>query len=211
MTDEMVDLTNCDREPIHIPGLIQPQGVLLVLQASTLEIIQVSSNTQAIIGRQPQHLLGKQLSDLLDAKQIKTIQQCLTEDFENINPLNLSIKHGNKSIYFDGIVHRLAPVIILELERKKAKGKTDFFDFYSQVKATITRIQKAPTLLEMSQLVVKEVRRITGFDRVMVYRFDREGAGSVIAEDTDLETPYLDLHYPLISPSKPDNSIPSTG
>lgn len=151
MSDETVDLTNCDREPIHIPGLIQPHGVLLVLQDSTLEIVQVSSNTQEIIGREPQELLGKPLSDLLDAKQIKLIQHCLAEDFENINPLNLSIKRLNKSIYFDGIVNRLDTVIILEIERKKAKGKTNFFDFYQQVRGTITRIQKAPTLLEMSK------------------------------------------------------------
>ncbi|MEH1934384.1 MAG: ATP-binding protein [Nostoc sp.] len=196
MTDETIDLTNCDREPIHTPSLIQPHGVLLVLQDPTLEIIQVSSNTQEVIGRQHEKLLGKPLSDLLDVKQIKLIQQCLTEDFESINPLNLSIKHLNKSIYFDGILHRLDNIIILELEQKKAKGKTGFFDFYQQVKGTITRIQKAPTLLEMCQIVVKEVRQITGFDRVMVYRFDREGAGSVIAEDTNQETPYLDLHYP---------------
>ncbi|OYE05743.1 ATP-binding protein [Nostoc sp. 'Peltigera membranacea cyanobiont' 232] len=196
MTDETIDLKNCDREPIHIPNLIQPHGVLLVLQDPTLEIIQVSSNTQEVIGRQPEKLLGKPLSDLLDAKQIKLIQQCLAEDFESINPLNLSIKCLNKSIHFDGIVHRLDTTIILEFEQKKARGKAGFFDFYQQVRGTITRIQKAPTLLEMCEIVVTEVRRITGFERVMVYQFDREGAGSVIAEDTSLETPYLDLHYP---------------
>ncbi|MBR8838950.1 MAG: GAF domain-containing protein [Stigonema ocellatum SAG 48.90 = DSM 106950] len=195
MSDETIDLTNCDREPIDIPGLIKPHGVLLVLQDPTLEIVQVSSNTQ-LVGRQPEELLGKPLSDLLDAKEINLIQQCLAEDFESINPLNLSIKRLNKSMYFDGIVHRMPPVIIIELEQKKTKGKTGFFDFYQQVRGTITRIQKAPTLLEMCQIVVKEVRRITGFDRVMVYRFDQEGAGSVIAEDTNQETPYLDLHYP---------------
>ena len=93
-------------------------------------------------------------------------------------------------------MHRLEAAIVLELEPKKAKGKTDFFDFYQQVKGTITRIQQAPTLLDMSQIVVKEVRRITGFDRVMVYRFDPDGAGSVIAEDTNQEASYLNLHYP---------------
>ncbi|MEH1886954.1 ATP-binding protein [Nostoc sp.] len=196
MTDETIDLKNCDREPIHIPNLIQPHGVLLVLQDPTLEIIQVSSNTQEVIGRQPEKLLGKPLSDLLDAKQIKLIQQCLAEDFESINPLSLSIKCLNKSIHFDGIVHRLDTTIILELEQKKARSKAGFFDFYQQVRGTITRIQKAPTLLEMCQIVVTEVRRITGFERVMVYQFDSEGAGRVIAEDTSLETPYLDLHYP---------------
>ncbi len=196
ITDETIDLTNCDREPIHIPNLIQPHGVLLVLQAPTLEIIQVSSNSQEVVARQPEELLGKPLSYLFNVKQIKLIQQCLAEDFESINPLNLSIKRLNKSIYFDGIVHRLDNIIILELEPKQAKGQISFFNFYQQVRGTITRIQKAPTLLGMCQIVVTEVRRITGFERVMVYKFDQEGAGSVIAEDTNQETPYLDLHYP---------------
>ncbi|MBD2437758.1 ATP-binding protein [Nostoc sp. FACHB-110] len=193
---ETIDLTNCDKEPIHIPGLVQPHGALLVLQAHNLEIIQVSSNTLKVIGHQPQDLLGKLLSELLDKKQIQKIQQCLTEDFEYVNPLNLSIKHLKKSIDFDGIVHRLDSVIILELEPKNTKKNPDFLDFYHQVKGTIIRIQKAPTLLDMCQIVVKEVRRITGFERVMVYRFDPQGAGCVIAEDTDQEIPYLDLHYP---------------
>ena len=75
MTNEIIDLTNCDREPIHIPSLIQPHGVLLVLKDPTLEILQVSSNTQEVVGRQPDELLGKPLSDLLNVKQIKRIKQ----------------------------------------------------------------------------------------------------------------------------------------
>jgi two-component system, chemotaxis family, sensor kinase Cph1 len=126
MTDRTIDLTNCDREQIHLPGLIQPHGVLFVLQELKLEIIQVSSNSHAEIGRQPEELLGKPLSDLLNPKQIKLIQQCLAEDFESINPLYLSIKQQNKSIFFEGIVHRLESVIILELERKKRKKKQTF-------------------------------------------------------------------------------------
>lgn len=196
MTDFVsIDLTNCDREPIHIPGLLQPHGVLLVLQSS-LEIIQVSRNTEAVIGRQPEELLGKPLSDLLDQAQIQRIQQCLSEDFESVNPLRLSINTLEGSIDCDGIVHRCDGVILLELEPKATTGKPDFFDFYHQVKEPITRIQKAPTLLDMCQIVVKEIRRITGFDRVMVYQFDSEEAGCVIAEDTDQEMPYLNLHYP---------------
>jgi light-regulated signal transduction histidine kinase (bacteriophytochrome) len=191
-----IDLTNCDREPIHIPGLIQPHGVLLVLQDPTLEIVQVSNNTEAVIARHHEDLLGKPLANLLDVKQVKLIQQCLAEDFECINPLNLAIACSNKACEFDGIVHRVNNAIILELEPKTTKDRPDFLEFYQQVKGTITRIQKAPTLLEMCQVVVREVRRVTGFDRVMVYRFDTDGAGRVIAEDTNQETPYLDLHYP---------------
>jgi light-regulated signal transduction histidine kinase (bacteriophytochrome) len=191
-----VDLTNCDREPIHIPGLIQPHGVLLVLQEPGLDIIQVSDNTHTVLGHTPEDLLGQSLASVLNPTNIQNIQGCLAEDFESTNPLLLSITGPEGVVEFDGIVHRWGGVVMLELE-PKARGKApDFFDFYHQVKGPISRLQKAPTLLEMCQAVVKEIRRLTGFERVMVYRFDADGAGIVIAEDTDQDTPYLDLHYP---------------
>lgn len=197
MTHQAVDLTNCDREPIHIPGLIQPHGTLLVLQEPDLTIIQVGSNTFELIGQHPQDLLGKPLSALLAPKQIATIRQCLSEDFEHVNPLDISIKRAAKLLRFDGIVHRQKALIFLELEPKQKSQKADFVEFYQRVKGTITKLQKAPTLLEMSEAVVKEVRKVTEFDRVMVYQFDAEGAGRVIAEDrADALTPYLGLHYP---------------
>lgn len=196
MTQQTVDLTNCDREPIHIPGLIQPHGVLLVLQAPTLEIIQVSNNTSVWLGRSPAALLGKPLSSLLDAKQLATIEQCLAGDFECLNPVDLCIQLDSELRSFDGIVHQCDGVVLLELEPNLTDEKNSFFDFYQQVRGTITKIQKAPTLRAMSQVVVNEVRKITGFDRVMVYQFDADGAGTVIAEDTDHETSFLDLRYP---------------
>ncbi len=191
-----LDLTNCDREPIHIPGLIQPHGVLLVLREPSLEIIQVSRNTEEIIGQRPEGLLNKPLSELLNPSDIEEIQQCLKEDFDCVNPLNLSIKSPKGTMIFDGVVHRWDQVVILELEPKRGNQQPNFFDFYHQVKSPIARLQKAPTLLEMCQVVVKEIRRITGFDRVMVYQFDSEGIGQVIAEDTNQDHSYLSLHYP---------------
>lgn len=207
MNDKSIDLTNCDREPIHIPGLIQPHGILLVLQEPTLEIIQSSTNTQEIMGCLPADLLGKRLSKVLPAKQIKSIRQCLSGDFDSINPLNLSMRCSDKLLYFDGIVHHSESVIILELEPRKAKEKTDFFDFYQQTRKIITRIQKSPSLLEMCNVVVQEIRKITGFDRVMIYRFAQDGSGSVIAEDTDQETSYLNLHYPPSDIPKPARQL----
>lgn len=197
MTNQAVDLTDCDREPIHIPGLIQPHGALLVLQEPDLTIIQVSANTFELIGHPPQDLLGKPLSALLAPKQIATIRQCLSGDFEHVNPLDISIKRAAKLLRFDGIVHRQNALIVLELEPKQKSQKADFFEFYQRVKGTITKIQKAPTLLGMSDSVVKEVRKVTGFDRVMVYQFDADGSGRVIAEDrAEALTPYLGLHFP---------------
>jgi two-component system, chemotaxis family, sensor kinase Cph1 len=194
--DNVVDLTNCAQEPIHIPGLIQPHGVLFVLEPATLRIVQVSRNTKEVLDRKSEELLGKPLSDLLDDKQIQIIRQCLEKEFESVNPIDLSIKRSGRSRYFDGIVHALHPLIVLELERRSIKSTKNYLEFYQQVRGVIAQTQKAKTLLEMSQVVVESIRRITGFDRVMVYRFDKDGSGIVIAEDTNQEIPYLNLRYP---------------
>ncbi len=197
VTSQTVDLTNCDRELIHIPGAIQPHGMLFVLKEPQLEIVQVSNNTIGIIGSHPQDLLNKRLKDLLGSEQVDSIQKCLGEDFECINPLKISIKNQDQILIFDGIIHRSDKLIILELESTKTKENADFFSFYHLVKGSISKMQNASRLHDLCQIIVKEVRKLTGFDRVMLYKFEPEGVGTVIAEDTlDSSIPYLNLRYP---------------
>ncbi len=198
VTAQIVDWSNWEQENIHIPGSIQPHGILLALKEPELEILQVSNNTYSIIGIAPDDLLGKPLKALLDSKQISSLKSCLLADFETVNPLRITVKTNNKKIKFDGIIHRQnCDVLILDLEPTDAKLKTNFFNFHKLVNISLIKMQNASTLQELCQIFAKEVRKLTGFDRVMIYQFDREGAGTVIAEDK-LESlnPYLDLHYP---------------
>ncbi len=192
-----LNLTNCDREPIHIPGSIQPHGVVLVINAADLAIVQVSRNVAKQLGRSPEQLLNQSLGTLLNAAQLAAIAGCLSQDFESINPMQIVIQVGGQDSVFDGIIHRFDPYLILELEPNLSQRTADFFGFHRLVKGAINRLQRATTLEQMSQIIVQEVRQLTGFDRVMVYQFDEVGVGAVIAEDRreDL-TPYLGLHYP---------------
>lgn len=198
LTIETVNLTNCDREPIHIPGSIQPHGILLVLAEPMLVIEQVSNNTERLIGIPPHNLLGQPLTTLLNAEQIMALQNCLQGNFEHINPLKMLIQVAGRVISFDGIIHRsLQDEIILELEPVSETETSDFFDFYQMTKHTLTKIQQATNLSQLCAVMVKEVRRLTGFDRIMIYQFDADGAGNVIAEDkADKLEPFLGLHYP---------------
>ncbi|MBD2604613.1 GAF domain-containing protein [Scytonema hofmannii FACHB-248] len=192
-----VDLTNCDREPIHIPGLIQPYGILFVLQQPELTILQVSKNTFDLIGIHPEELLGKQLQYLLDIQQVSTLQQCLSTDFESVNAIKISLETPQNTFLFDGVIHHSQEVLILELLPTISQTNQDFLSFYQLVKAPLNQIQNTLNLQELCQVLAKQVRKITEFDRVMIYRFDEEGAGKVIAEDKLEEiTPYLSLHYP---------------
>ncbi|NJN62482.1 MAG: GAF domain-containing protein [Coleofasciculaceae cyanobacterium RL_1_1] len=200
-SSELFDLTNCDREPIHRPGFIQPHGLLLVLSDPDLYIRQVSSNAQKIVAIAPQDLLGHPLSNFINADTIAAIHGCLDRSFEHINPLPLTFTGGqDTSQPFNGIVHR-APSgeIVLELEPSFATEQHDFFQFHRQVKDTLLALQTTRNLDELCSLIVNNVQRLTGFDRVMVYQFNHQGDGHVIAEtitpDLNLES-FLGLRYP---------------
>lgn len=192
-----VSLTNCDREPIHIPSAIQPHGVLLTFTEDDFTILQVSQNSVALLGLAPAALQGQPLTCLFTAIQLEQIRGCLMTEFEHANPLKLTVTVEDQVCALSGVVHRSGPVIVLELEAIKASQDVGFFDFYRLVKAPIHQLQRTHTLTELCQTATTEIRRITGFDRVMVYRFDPAGAGQVIAEDrqADLDS-LMGLHFP---------------
>ncbi|MEH1829371.1 MAG: ATP-binding protein [Nostoc sp.] len=195
-TAQATALTNHDRKPIHIPGSIQPHGVLLAL-STQLEILQVSNNTQAYLGKEPENLLGKPLSDLFEARQVEIVKECLGKKIGSSNAFKALINTLNGGKYFDAIVHRLEETVILELEPTNSESELSFLGFYSLAGEAIAKMQSTSNLVEFLHLVAEEVQKIIGFDRVMVYQFDESEAGSVVAEvkREDL-SPYLGLHYP---------------
>ncbi len=187
-----VDLTTCDREPIHIPGSIQPHGLLIALSEPDLSMIQVSANAPVFTGLMPVELLGRPLGGLLDAPSMQRLDvalagACPQED----NPLRITIAEQA----FDGLVHRHKGVVILELE----PHELDRDDAPSAVyfRAALARMTAAPSMQSLCTTVARDVRLLTGYDRVMVYRFDEDHHGEVVAEACrdDLES-FLGLHYP---------------
>jgi two-component system, chemotaxis family, sensor kinase Cph1 len=192
-----LSLTSCDREPIHIPSAIQPHGVLLTFSETDFTILQISQNSEAFLGKKPEAFIGKPLSILMKQEQIEAIRGCVNAEFENVNPLHLKLSVKGKSQSFEGVVHHSDGVIVLELEHSIKQKAVDFFDFYKFVKVPINHLQNTQTLSELSQQAVTEIRSITGFDRVMLYRFDEDGSGHVIAESkADKSESFLGLHYP---------------
>jgi light-regulated signal transduction histidine kinase (bacteriophytochrome) len=199
IVNQPITLTNCDREPIHIPNAIQPHGIFLIFNEEDLQISQISDNTELLLGYSPHELLNQSLNKLFNAEDINSIIQCLARDFEAINPLNLKVLNSQKQIIpFYGIVHRsLENLLILELEPCNGDEPDNFWQFYQLTRQLLTKIQNADNLNTLSQLIAEEIREVTGFDRVMIYRFDEDGAGEVIAETkrNDL-TSFLGLRYP---------------
>ena len=131
--EEAVTLTNCDREPIHVPSSIQPHGVLLVLSEPDIKIMQVSENTFDLLGLTPAELLDRRLDEFISSEHIEAISSCLDRSFEHINPIPLSFytPEDFSTLSFNGIVHRaITGELVLELEPTVSIIKNDFFQFY---------------------------------------------------------------------------------
>lgn len=206
-----INVNSLKEAPIHLSSQIQPHGILLVLDEPDLKILQVSNNTWNIFGMNAEDILQKNLDDLLDSFQIERIKTGLLEgNIEFINPTKIWIrKKGDDYIVFDAVFHRNSEgFLILELEPAISQENIPFLSFYHLAKASINELEKTANLRDFCQIIVKEVRKVTGFDRVMLYKFDDDGHGSVVAEEKidNLES-YLGLHYPESDIPKPARKL----
>jgi chemotaxis family two-component system sensor kinase Cph1 len=195
-----INFTNFEAQPIHTSGAIQPHGVVLVLQEPELSILQVSTNSFALFGISPQDMLHKQLEEVLDPFQIERIKAGLAEEsLDFINPTKIWVRRkGDDYLVFDAVFHRSHDgFLILELEPALSQENIPFLSFYHLARASINQLEATSNLRDFCQIIVREVRKVTGFDRVMLYKFDDDNHGIVVAEEKLEEMePYLGLHYP---------------
>lgn len=183
--------TDCDREPIHIPGSIQPHGVLLAFREPTLISSHISSNVKEFFGLDADELLGRPIATVLGEPGAERIRRAIARpQIDLSNPLSLSA--GGRS--FDGTLHRNGVATILELEPRVA---IDSLQVEARLRVALTRLYAAQTADELGALAVEEVRSLTEFDRVMLYRFDQDDHGEVVQESkaSELES-FKGLHYP---------------
>jgi two-component system, chemotaxis family, sensor kinase Cph1 len=197
-----VDLAQLKQPAIHVLTQIQAHGVLLVLQEPDLQILQVSSNTSSLFGIAPNDMLNLNLEDVLDLFQVDRLKAGLAHDnLDLVNPTKVWIRkkeRGDDYLVFDAVFHRSADgFLVLELEPAFAQENIPFLSFYHLARASINQLETTSNLHDFCQIIVQEVRKVTGFDRVMLYKFDDDGHGTVLAEEKlDEMEPYLGLHFP---------------
>ena len=195
---EEVNLTNCDREQIHLSGHIQPHGILIAIKEPDLEIVQVSENVICFFDFPASYLLNQPLQKLFPQSQIDILITLLSqENFAVFNPIKLTAEVDDKKYECESIIHRSGELIILEIELLSKYSNLDL-DFYHIAQSSALNIRKANDFVEMSDLLVKEIRKITQYDRVLLYRFEPDESGVVVAESKvqHLES-FLGLHYPV--------------
>lgn len=192
------DLSNCERELIHLSGSIQPHGVMLVLSEPQFEIVQVSTNTAQHLGRHPEDLLGRPL-ETLGLEFAASVRELAKErDLTEPQALRLPIV-GQELRNATVLVHRPSSGgVIVELENISLGGSRRATPSLAhRLTPLVTQLSSAHSFGALSDLVVRSLRDLIGYDRVMVYRFDEDGHGAIVAEakEAALES-FLHRHYP---------------
>ncbi|SNS87646.1 Bacteriophytochrome (light-regulated signal transduction histidine kinase) [Sphingomonas laterariae] len=191
--DFAVDLTNCDREPIHVLGIIQPFGYLVAVTADWI-VNRVSANIAELTGAGPHHMLGRPLSDFISADGLHAIRNRLAvmrgpDAVERLFAQKLTADGGA----FDVAVHMVSDLFVIEAEPAVEDG----LEAAAMVRAMVNRLDQTDNMTAFLREGARQVRAITGFDRVMVYRFDEQLSGEVVAEALRPGTEsFLGLHYP---------------
>ena len=192
------DLDTCAREPIHVPGAIQPFGVMLITKVGSTMISQASVNTSSIFGIEPPDVLGVDLDRVFGTDNAARIVQGLEgTNWKEVNPLKLTVDAAGTFVPVNVIIHRHDGLNFIEIEKIVPEGEDAALRSYQMIQAALLRLQRSLNIPDLWSTVVAEVQRVTGYDRVMVYKFDRDEHGSVIAEQKRKDQPsLLGLHYP---------------
>lgn len=193
-------LSECDREPIHTPGSIQPHGMLLVCTEPHWTIVQVSANTDRYLGIAPSQILNRSLLEFLSEAQALTCQTVLDGNALQEGNVVFLFQYecpGDPAKPLNVFAHRHKGLLIVELETVPVKAGLGHEALMFQLKHMLSRSREQQDAQQFWNAIIHDIKRITGFDRVMVYEFEPEGHGSIIAEvkEANLET-YLGLHYP---------------
>ncbi|TDQ11080.1 ATP-binding protein [Pedobacter metabolipauper] len=197
MNNYQVDLTNCDKEPIHIPGKVQSHGFLIAISSLTFQVTYVSENVTEFLDLSAVKILDMDASALgaffskdgedIDLGQLLKLGKS-QNSFDIINPYKFRIK--DEPYYL--IIHQSADDFVLEFEQITLE-----YDIQNIIGRSISQILTNKSLIGLLSNAAQEVKNIIEYDRVMIYRFLDDGHGEVVAEvkNEDLE-PFFGLHYP---------------
>jgi light-regulated signal transduction histidine kinase (bacteriophytochrome) len=188
-----VDLTNCDREPIHILGAIQPIGFLIALTSDWL-VARVSANVGEFIDRRPQDLFGRSLDTVFSKKAVHDLRNraAMLRGPDAVERLfDCALIDGAST--FDVALHFSGGNLVIEAEPSSGEHG----DATGIVRSMMARLDQAADIASFYREGARQVRSLIGFDRVMVYRFAPDGSGEVVAEACRSGIGrFIGLHYP---------------
>lgn len=192
-----VNLTNCDREPIHIPGSIQPHGAMLVMDQSGEKLLFASANIASITGYRGDLIPGTAISFIVGEKNAHDFRNAAAKAQQpGSSSVVLGLRFPGKTLLFDAVIHTHKRRTFVEIERCVDRGRSAR-EALDLTRSVIRRIGREETVEGVAATGVRLVRAMLGYDRVMVYQFLHNGAGRVIAEaKSPMLGSFMGQHFP---------------
>lgn len=194
------DATFCSKQPLHLINKIQPHGILLVVSKADLVVQQASANAEALLGVPLQNILNLKasLSSLFATASVEEIQQKSQSGFFRI-PVALMVQLSTTPASYIATLHEKDECLLIEIEFQNALRESDrsFSTAYAKLQSLMSAITLCTTVEEVASTVAREMKTLGQFDKVMVYTFDEEWNGTVIAEAMEAGMDaYLGLKFP---------------
>lgn len=184
----------CEREPVHVPGAIQPCGALIALDAAMTRVVQVSANAGSLLGLDIGSALGAECADALPADLLQRVRQGLCAS----DPRSCTFEHDWPFAGTGRLLHVQAYVssgrVVLEFE---PEADVSARERLAGLRHDIDRLADLDDPAVVLTTLVDAVRGLTGHQRVMVYVFDEDWHGRVVAESVaEGAARYLDHRFP---------------
>ena len=192
LTVPVFDDAACEREPIHSPGAVQPHGAILAVLMDTWLVSHASANLESIIGRPVEGVLGRPLGEVIGEEAGHTLWAGRWDSEPTLERVCHLPQAGDASLRLRS--YRSGRHLCIDIE---PIGADPHYQLPHLLARVLQSFARAHTAVELCELAVVGMKAITGYDRVMAYRFGEDGHGEVIAEarETHLE-PFIGLHYP---------------
>jgi light-regulated signal transduction histidine kinase (bacteriophytochrome) len=188
-------LDNCAQEPIHIPGSIQPHGALIAFDAQG-RLSHASANVATLLGWQPAFGQTLRPTDLEAHEGVHALIAEALSDTHRDDAFPLSVEARLNGQTFDVVAHTHLGLVICEFELREGNDD-EIATFAQKAYRSLDVLKRQRSELRLLEGAVQAIREMTGFDRVMAYRFRHDDSGDVVAESVraDLD-PYVGRRYP---------------
>ena len=197
-----MNISDCEREPIHTPEAIQPHGALMVLKISRgFHVSRLSANAAVFFSVSVDNILGQLFATLIDETErdsvISTLRTLDGPDFSPRLSLNILFHVADWQRRLTCTLHRQNDLILVDIEACEDHCVTPTHQAYGEAHRITAHLRRSAGLSDLCNRACQVVRELTGFDRVLLYVFDADWNGQVIAETKrDGIAAYLDLHFP---------------
>ena len=160
-------LARCADEPIAVPGAVQPHGALLAVTEPDLAVVVASANAADVLGTD---VTGATLAALLAPAELDRLREALAGDVAEAEPLRVT--PGGREV--DLVLSRTGDLLVTEWE-PVAGAEQAGAAWHRRLPTVLQRLSAATTLEGLIGVLAREVRALTGFEWVMVYRLDDAG------------------------------------